>query len=465
MPINGLTKGIEAAFKESFRLRKGVEKDENNPAWKPEDLTYFRPDFRPDEKESAAIFYSAYGKEPERIFIRFPFRDIDRCWDANYTCYNKSGQLLHAGDIPGREGLYFHYLRHNKTNELLVRNNVDKSGNYVPFDPRVPVYSYKSRKGEDVAVYAKTEGRLKFMVPELKRAVFGLLVTKSIYDCANISKEFLAITELISNVGYPLPMVKMILSRRWDMVCCTIHGQNKHMEQKNLCHIDMDPEWSAPLFDMLESIRPGVALPAPIEFDFPELPAQIFSDEEPEGADDPTTEEPIAARSMQPATSRTIPAPKPPEAKPGPISAPQAEGPLPANGNGARPYTPDQVAARLNSMAETFTTNQWTLRPNVRKMLPANMELCFAGDPKSSDMRHTVLRWLFSVPSTNDLTDAQCYAIHKWLDAQEDSGGAWLPNSLSVAEAQAVYAEALRAEGQLDLFPAGSPAQVSDQDF
>lgn len=134
-----------------------------------------------------------------------------------------------------------------------------------------------------------------------------------------------------------------------------------------------------------------------------------------------------------------------------PAPAPQPETPTPTNGNGSRPYSPDQVAEKLKALADTFIKGNWTLKPVTRNMVPVNLEACFAGDPKSTDMRHTVLFWLFDAASTKDLTDAQCYALSKWLDAQPDSGGAWMPNGFSIKEANAIYAEALKAQGQMEL--------------
>lgn len=227
MPIIGLT-DRSPSFKELGRLRLGIPKNEAAVSG-PREISYFRPDFRPDAGEAVEQFTAIYGTKPTRINVRFPFPQIERVWDAFYMCYNKSGLL---GMSDGQKWLY---LRNNQTGELLVKDGfpthtenlpVDSNGlPYLPFDKKIPVYSYKSKKGEDVAVYAKPEGRLKILVPELKQAAYMTVITHSVYNVMRISEQLAGIEQLARNAGMSLPLVPVVLSRRKEMISVTIDGK------------------------------------------------------------------------------------------------------------------------------------------------------------------------------------------------------------------------------------------------
>jgi hypothetical protein len=278
MPIPGLTDRTPS-FKEIGRLRKGAAKQPDNPKWRPSDLEYFRPDFRPDlgEAEKAAVerFLAAYGTKPTRIDVRLAFPEIVRCWDAFFMCYNTAGLLGQAGGINGREGLWWIYLRDNKTGAILVKDGEP----HKEFDPSIPVYSYKNQKGVDVAVFAKPEGRLKLLVPEMKLANYMVLLTHSWYDISNISQELAAIDHLARMMNMTLPMVPLVLSRRKESISVSIDGK-KRMDKRSLIHLDVSPVWAAAQFQVLDNLLPGGVR------ELPALPAGVHDepeeDEEPE---------------------------------------------------------------------------------------------------------------------------------------------------------------------------------------
>lgn len=280
MSIPGLT-DRSPSFKEIARLRKGKPKAQGLG-----DLDHFRMDWRPDlnhlELEAVEIFKAAYGDQPNHIKARLAFTKIDRVWDANFRCYNSAGLLGQAGGIDGLDGLYWHYLRDNKTGKMLVHDSRStETGEPVPFDPKIPVYSYKNKKGQDVAVYARPEGQLKLLLPELRLANYVTLMTHSWYDIGNISEELAAIQETAQNVGMTLPMVPLVISRRMDTISVSYDGR-KRMEQRSLIHVDIDPSWSGPQFDLLQAVVPGTALPSGRQIEVPALPANLTDDEEPD---------------------------------------------------------------------------------------------------------------------------------------------------------------------------------------
>lgn len=260
MPITGLT-DRQPSFKEIARLRLGIPKSEAEASG-PKEISYFRPDFRPDAQDAAVDFSKIYGMQPTLINIRLPFSEIIRCWDAYYEVYNKSGMLGMA------DGTRWLYLRHNQTGELIVKDGVpqkptgflDENGmSYLPFDKATPVYSYKSKQGQDVPVFAKPTGKLKVLIPELKRAAYVLVITHSVYNIMKISEQLAGIDMIARNAGLSLPMVPMILSRRQETISVSYNGR-KSMQPHYLLNIEIDPAWMEAQFKYLDTILPG-ALP------------------------------------------------------------------------------------------------------------------------------------------------------------------------------------------------------------
>lgn len=225
MPIYGLTDQAES-FKEIARVRLGIPKSEA-AAHGPKALPHFRLDWRPGEEVTAERFVQMFGEHPTRILIRFPFRTIERVWDAHYTVYTRAGLL---GKADGRKWLYLRI-----GSRLAVRDGVpladdlptevdDEGALYVPFDPALPVYSYKGKQGQDVPVYAKPEGRLQFMIPELGRAAYLVMITHSIYNVIKLSGQLRGISTMAEQAGYTLPQVPVELSRRLETISVGFNG-------------------------------------------------------------------------------------------------------------------------------------------------------------------------------------------------------------------------------------------------
>lgn len=284
MPIIGLTDRTPS-FKEIGRLRLGIPKSQALVSG-PKEIAHFRPDFRPDAMSAAAVFTEIYGTTPTEIHIRLPFTDISRCWDAFYMVYNKTGLL---GMADGQKWLYLR----DQTGRLKVKDGhvsladddlpVDQYGvPYMPFDKNIPVYSYTNAKGAEVAVYAKPEGRLKVLIPELKRAAFVTVITHSVYNVMKISEQLAGIEQVAKSAGLSLPLVPMILSRRKEVISVSINGK-KALQEHYLLNIEIDPTWMEAQFKYLDTVMPGI-LTAPAMLNLPELPtpAEVAEIDEPE---------------------------------------------------------------------------------------------------------------------------------------------------------------------------------------
>lgn len=427
-PIFGLTDRTQGAFKEIGRLRKGAPKAEGL-----KDLKYFRPDFRDEESVALARFLETYGDKPTQINIRLAFPDIDRVWQCWFACYNKHGMLARAGNVPGRKGWWFHYLRHNRTGELLVKDGVPEK----EFNPKIPIYSYKSKEGKDVPVYARPEGRLSFMIPELAMINYVTLITHSWYDCAKIEDQLHAIKEMAERVGMSLPLVPLVLTRRPETVSISFDGHKK-MDEKWIINLDIRQDWGEKQFLFIDNILPGAALPAPQIL--PELPAGVLDEEwgaGPEFSPDPDD---------QPEW--------PPEDEQGPLI--EASNSVPVNGNGNgngnghRPYDPIALKVKLYEAAKTWSGKKATEKQrNLVAMLFAQ---AFAPAKEADLMRHALQVHLFGIESMKDVADEMILAIlNKWLKPKADTGGAYLIDPMALKEIHLAYDAAIFAQGQKPL--------------
>ncbi len=419
MPIKGLTDTQTVAFMEIGRLRKGAPKGKGL-----KDLTYFRPDFRPDQKQAEADFLEAYGEQANNIRIRLPFPDISQSWDAFYMVYNTTGLL---GKADGEKWIY---LRDNKTGEILVRDGVP----HKKFDPYIPVYAYYSQtKKMDIPVYARPEGRLRFVIPELRRAAFVTLITHSIYDVAKISQQLYAIQVWALIFHKKLSDIMLILSRRPEEVSVTIDGK-KAREVKNLVNIEVDPVWAAAALELQERLLPGY------DIELPTLPAGVLAsddDEEPEETIAQLQEDtkPIAGLATPEATGA-------PELELNSDDLNQLN-----NGRPQRPYNPNYLVKRLAEVEEAVrnglsSKKKVTLKPDTKEIILESLKgvLESMGNDAGPD---DVSEFVFGKPLAL-LSDTQYAALDGWLDPQLVEG-AWTVEGNTANELGQVYQEIAKA--------------------
>lgn len=283
MPIVGLT-DESPSFREIGRLRKGAPKSEGL-----KDLTWIRADFRPGETEAIARWAQAYPPQPTQVNVRLAFRKLSASWDANWEVYNTVGQLGRA------DGFRWMYLCDYKTNKVLVKDGIpliddpnlpiDENGMpYMPFDRNAIVYSYYSKANKrDEPVYPRMVGRLKALIPELGKLAFMLVITRSIYDVYQLNGQLLGVKMVAENLNMPLPMIPLVLSRRWSTVSCSYDGK-KHKSEQCLLNIEIRPDWAEEQFKLLESIKPGMMLPQ--QSSVLNLPEGVRPQEEDEVEDD-----------------------------------------------------------------------------------------------------------------------------------------------------------------------------------
>lgn len=353
MPIDGLTNGTPS-FREIGRLRKGAPKSDG----KLQDLNYFRPDFRPNETEAFRKFLDVYGDKPTKIEAFLAFDRIDLCWDANWEVYNTRGLLGMA------DGTKWTYLRSNKNGELLVRDGevlvitdgmqtvTDESGRLIlPFDPKMPVYSYKGGKdkNQDIGVFPRPTGKLKLLLPRLGMLNYVTLLTHSWYDCANISNELAAVAQIAQAVNLTPSQIPLVVTRSTDKVSVNINGQ-KSMSEKSLVHVDIDPVFAQLYISViarskLQPIAPGESR------EVAQLPAP------PEGANEDGEEE--LETASQPVPPEPDPIPEPAAAQPAapaPQPAPQPA-PAPTPKSGLNPV--EDIGSEFNLAGQALWPGLW----------------------------------------------------------------------------------------------------------
>ena len=118
--------------------------------------------------------------------------------------------------------------------------------------------------------------------------------------------------------------------------------------------------------------------------------------------------------------------------------------------NGYRPYAPSIVKDRIITKASR--SKQFDPTEKQQQLLRFALELCFPGDKEADDKRHTVLNYLTGDPSTKNVTGQYFKAIiEDWLEVEQDDGGEYRVKPIAAQEAQAIFTEALKDEGQQEM--------------
>lgn len=257
MGIKGLT-DRQAQFPEIAKIRKGAPKTEEGHVGK--DLDYFRVEFDEEETEAMAIFKEAYGDKPKELNILLPFNTVDENFEAWREAY-VAGGMTHRCD--GETILY-------DVDEDKLVADCDRSSDCKP------------------------TGRLKVLIPELKRLAFLTSLTGSIHDIMNLSREL----DALLKINGRLAGVPMILRRRPRKISIPPAGRRKKRSRmtKSLLSIEANPTWVAAKLTEIQIL----ALP-----DFDNLPVLMspeivdaefedseITDEAPEPEEEETKEEP-----------------------------------------------------------------------------------------------------------------------------------------------------------------------------
>jgi len=250
MPIPGLRDQQALSFPKIGDIRKGAKKLPNGQMGP--DLTYFR--YAPIEGEELAetTFHEVYGDEPREINVFLPFDEISRNFEA-YMERHTASALQCRGDIEG--GKCFMW-RDKTTGEM----------QHTPKDCPTPIC-----KG------CKETGRLKIIIPELRRLAYIVVHTTSKWDIIELTRNLGALRELANNGLRGIPL---ILKRRPRMVSTPWKGGKRARREKWLLSIEAAQEWvEAQLAAAATAALPGIRVAALSPPGVEEVGESIFVDE------------------------------------------------------------------------------------------------------------------------------------------------------------------------------------------
>jgi hypothetical protein len=199
--IKGLT-DKPSAFPQIGVLRKGAAKPDRGPG---KDLNHFR--FDSDDPDAVKAFNDAYGTEPRSIFAYVPFETTDENFEAWKEEWDASS------------------LRHRCDGETMVRW-LTPQGTYST--------APKSCTGG-----CKQVGRLRIIIPELKRMAYVMVQTTSIHDIIEIHQNLLALESARGSLrGIPLVI------RRTPREISTPGPDGKRVRrEKWLIAVEAQPAW------------------------------------------------------------------------------------------------------------------------------------------------------------------------------------------------------------------------------
>lgn len=229
MAIKGLT-DRQATFPQIGVLRKGAAKPDKGPG---RDLNHFR--FDSDDADAVRVFNECYGDEPRQIFAYVPYQTTAENFEA------------------WKEDWVASSLKHRCDGETMVRW-LTPQGTY-------------STEPRPCTGGCKQVGRLKIIVPQLKRMAFVTVLTTSIHDIIEINSNLQALEAARGDLrGIPL------IIRRAPREISTPGPDGKRVRrEKWLISVEAQPQWveqqlqvaaAAAMPSLATSHAPALALPA-----------------------------------------------------------------------------------------------------------------------------------------------------------------------------------------------------------
>ncbi len=451
MPIKGLT-DRKLAFPEIGQIRKGAPKTGNKPG---KDLPYFRVVFDEAEKEAERIFRSVYGAQPREINILLPFNELDRVWEAWLEAYT-AGRMVARAD-----GEKFLYLLDTETGDVVVKDGIDvKTGQPRPYVEGAPVGYYTDKHGQRQPIFCKPVGRLKVVIPELRRLAYLTVLTTSIHDIINIDSQLQALQRVN---GGKIAGIPLVLRRRPKKVSVPKPDGQRVRMTKYLLSVEADERWVKAAVAALEAAsrpmlaaRPAAALPA--EDGVRDMEDGMrdeglgMRDEEGREAAFEEAEFVDAEFEEVPQERERQDAKKAEDARGAPQERQERQG-RQEKEEAERPYPPDELQARIRGVVAYYRSNgvpENNLK-GKQGVIVKILETTFNG---AKSARYAVSAFLLGEgkESTKTWTPEETLAMWRWLKPEKDEEtGEWLPDADSVKEAVKVYEAALEAQGQRDL--------------
>jgi hypothetical protein len=112
-----------------------------------------------------------------------------------------------------------------------------------------------------------------------------------------------------------------------------------------------------------------------------------------------------------------------------------------------RPLSPEQLKQYIKTVAFSRYSNR-TASDKQRGLMAGMLKECLSGDRKG---RYAVCEWLTGEASSYDIPDSVILAMIDWLGPEKE-GASWSPCDYAIKEAQKVLIQALKDQGQMELF-------------
>ena len=220
MPIIGLTTQ-GASFPQIGVLRKGapaVQKQGQRGTYNTfgADLDHFR--FDTDDDEALAAFVATYGSEPKAINVYLPFPSTEQNFESWRENWGASG------------------LNRRCDGQTCVMQR-GRDGRYVRGDSAC--WCAQQPEGTKKDLLCGPVGRLKVIIPELRRLAYVTVLTHSLHDIRSLHEQILAI-ELMNGTLQGVPFVL----RRAPREISTPRGEGQRARvTKHLLSIEAAPRW------------------------------------------------------------------------------------------------------------------------------------------------------------------------------------------------------------------------------
>lgn len=352
--IKGLTDNVIPRFPRLGKLRKGGEKNAKG-GYGP-DLDHFR--FTSENPAIVQAFHEAYGTQPVALHVYLPYPQVDMNFATWKEQWNAGG-LVHRCD--------------GETCQIW----------------RTPDGKY-SQQPKPCPGGCKEVGRLEVILPELITAGFVgyvTLETHSLHDLMNITAILEAVRQSVQDRPNGLQGIEFVLRRKKERISTPDGKGGRASREKWLVNIEPVPSWAQTYLAMASST---LVIEAP-RVDM--LTGEILDDDEDDdgetGIVDSTatvaTEQPKRAVGTQAAATK-------------PWLAEQ------------RPWSIDNTIGALRYAAE-HTQNEAPVDGTWGALIGV-----LDSAPFDTTARHTLLRAVFGVESSKDLTGKQRYALAKWAN-------------------------------------------------
>ena len=372
-------------------LRKGEEKKGNKPG---RDLDHFR--FTSEDPEAIKYFEEAYTKQPRQVRVFLPHKTTDENIDA-WMEHWVAGGLMHRCD--GKTTVLWRTDKHDYSTEP------------------------KSCPGQ-----CKQVGRLSVIVPELGRLATVTVLTTSIHDIKNLHRQLRSYEALSTD----LRGVPFVITRR-PVRISTPSGPNgqRARREKWLLSIETQPQWTTLKIQSMEQealpvVEEARLIPETVQGEYrvvSDLPPGIVAPED----------------ELKPEATKREREVLPPM-KLAEVIAKKVE---------ANPHVDD-------STGEVLPVKLHQFGPKTSQIISAKFQSLFKeieGDASPEAKYHACLKWLFTVESANDLSAAQADALLDWmLNGDKPKKFKAEVSPVATQEAALIYAETLKADGQLDMF-------------